>query len=97
MVAEYGTGLWVDNHVEDYFGWGTPGERLVGRVLSDQRLEEEGEVDLSDDVLRHSMGSIVYDVNSEDGWTCIAVDEKDGRIAIGGEGGVQVLEYGGRV
>lgn len=88
-LGPFGTAIWIDNHIEDYYGPIPTGQRLAGKILNDERDDD----DLSDNVMAATMASTVYDVQQEDSWTCVAMDERAGRIAVGGKVGTSVLEY----
>ncbi|KAF7309501.1 F-box domain-containing protein [Mycena indigotica] len=92
VLGKYGTALWIDSHTEDYFANSVEGQRLAGVLFSIS--EDEGEkVDLRE-LVASSHASTVYDVREDDGWMRIAVDDEEGKIALGTTTGeITLLEY----
>lgn len=90
-IGSYGTGVWIDNHVEDYVKPPFGGQRLAARALRDSRNDAD---DLADQVINSTMASTVYDVHQDNTWIRLAVDEEEGRIAVGTlDGQIIISEY----
>jgi len=95
VLGLHGTALWVDSHTEDYFGDSGHGQRLTGRILSD--TEPHNDIEPSVHMPSNEMASIVFRVQEHDGWTRLAIDEGEGRVAVGAEAGaITLLEYARR-
>ena len=87
--------MWIDSHTEDYFGHSDCGQRLAGRYSSGLMTEdhEDEEVPLSDQ-LASTAATSVYRVQEADSWVRLALDECEGRIAIGHvDGKISILGY----
>lgn len=92
-LGPYGTALWIDSHTEDYFGHSDRGQRLAGRFSPSLTSEEVTSVELIDQVASTAARS-VYDVSENDSWVRLALDEEEGRIALGSvDGQISVLEF----
>jgi hypothetical protein len=90
-LGPYGTALWVDTHTEDYFM--QPGQRLAGRLLGDAEVGMRA-VDAPSEFPTEAMASTVYTVRAQDDWHHVALDEQEGRIAVGSaKGKILLLEY----
>ncbi|KAJ8092847.1 hypothetical protein PM082_023480 [Marasmius tenuissimus] len=104
-LGSYGTGVWIDSHTEDYFHQGEVGQRLAGHMLSPVRdgppaegressyssTSNDPEQPEFSDKSTQSQASTVYYVQETDDWTRVAVDEAEGRIAVGSALGRIVL------
>lgn len=85
-VGSHGTIVYFDSHTESYFGHSDFGQRLAGT-----RLDETSEGGEAGAMVRESS---VYTVTERDGWTRIALQEEEGKIAIGHvDGTITVLDY----
>ncbi|KAF8159398.1 hypothetical protein B0H34DRAFT_796650 [Crassisporium funariophilum] len=94
-IGPYGTAIWTDSHTEDYFGHADRGQRLAGRFSPGRRFEdgENEEVELSDQIATATANS-VYSFQEEDSWLRVALDETEGKVALGGDDGrISILEY----
>ncbi|KAF9454396.1 hypothetical protein P691DRAFT_808531 [Macrolepiota fuliginosa MF-IS2] len=82
-VGSHGTIVYIDSHTESYFRHSDFGQRLVGTHMDEQA--EDGT----------TVGETsVYTVNERDQWTRIALQEEEGRIAIGHvDGRITVFDY----
>lgn len=93
--GRYGTALWLDNHTEEW--WSGPsdrGQRLAGSVLHVHLGVRSSEQGTEPIVSKSSEASMVFDVQQDDAWTRIAMEEEAGRIAIGHtNGAITLLEY----
>ena len=107
-IGHYGTALWIDAQSEpDSPQAGDLGQRLAGQTLSLNPAqgdradnlpvslllssELEGKLDISYSFAAQPVFQ-VWDTYSE--WAKVAVEEKEGRIALGSvEGRVHVLDY----
>ncbi|KAL0575583.1 hypothetical protein V5O48_006399 [Marasmius crinis-equi] len=94
-LGSYGTAVWVDSHTEEYFLQGEMGQRLAGLMLSPkpdgEESEDETEPPEFTDKSTQSQASSIFDVQEADDWTRVAVDESEGRIAVGSVTGRIVL------
>ncbi|KAG6909365.1 hypothetical protein DXG01_000804 [Tephrocybe rancida] len=82
-IGSHGTAVWIDSHTEDYFGRGDCGQRLAGsRPLEILDVEDEDFYEDSNE-MESSMDSSVFGYCEYDEWGRVAVDEEEGRIAIG--------------
>jgi hypothetical protein len=91
-LGKYGTAVWFDSHTEDYFGQSDRGQRLAGRVL-DTRLCADRIGDVSGQA-PNVMASTVFGVRELDGWIRLAIDEEEGRLAVGCvDGDIVLFEY----
>jgi hypothetical protein len=88
-VGSHGTIIYMDSHTETYFGHSDFGQRLAGTRIDERSGEgEEGQAGTM------VQASSVYQVSERDEWTRIALQEEEGRIAIGHvDGRITVLEY----
>ncbi|KAF8075169.1 hypothetical protein FPV67DRAFT_1727793, partial [Lyophyllum atratum] len=92
-VGSRGTAVWIDNHTEDYFGRGDCGQRLAGSLPVVAKVEDR-EWDDDSMEIESSMESSVFSYCENDEWTRVAVDEEEGRIAVGYlDGSIVVHEY----
>lgn len=88
-VGSYGTIIYIDSHTESYFGHSNFGQRLAGTRI-DAQLDNGagGEVDPA---IRETS---VYAVSEQDEWTRIALQEEEGKVAIGHvDGQITVLDF----
>lgn len=103
-LGSYGTGIWFDNYAEDYYGPGA-GQRLAGIFTSlpphsgsdddddDDSDNQHGTVAATTSVPQIEASSI-FATRRQDVWVSIALDEQEGRIALGrADGSVELLEY----
>ncbi|KAK2462750.1 hypothetical protein APHAL10511_005268 [Amanita phalloides] len=95
-LGSYGTALWIDNHAEEYFATATRGQRIAG--LSCPTLLKESacnaEEALQDEWKSCTMAAAVYAIQKGEGWTKLAMDEEEGRIAVGSEDGqILIIDY----
>lgn len=107
-IGEYGTALWIDAQSDpDSPQAGDLGQRLAGQALSPNPSQEdrtdnlpgslllsselEGKLDASNSYAAQPIFQI-WDTYSE--WAKVAVEEKEGRIALGSvEGRIHVMDY----
>lgn len=102
-LGPYGTALWLDSHTER--GGPYPrGQRLAGRVdwlgfggyrgrgtTSTTATTGAGKTTVNRAISRASM---VFAVRDDELWTCIAMQEEAGQIALGHlDGAITLLEY----
>ncbi|KAI3607753.1 hypothetical protein WG66_004776 [Moniliophthora roreri] len=98
-LGPYGSALWLDSHTEDYFMQGEIGQRLAGLVLTPVLASDDDNrtgadvpaAPLLSDSPEHSQAAMVFDVQEQDDWLKIAMDEWEGRIAVGSVTGRVVL------
>ncbi|KAF9269302.1 hypothetical protein L218DRAFT_940335 [Marasmius fiardii PR-910] len=100
----YGSAVWIDSHTEEYFLQGETGQRLAGLMLSpvvlgDELPDEDGDTvseeppDLTDKQTQ-AHASSVFEVQEVDDWNRVAVDEREGRVAVGSVNGrITLYEY----
>lgn len=103
-MGSYGTALWIDSHTEDYYGHSDSGQRLAGLLLtsaiSDSSAEDNdsdesgGGDDVSTHVASSVMASSTFNVREDDEWVRVALDDGEGRIAVGSKSGeIIVSQY----
>ncbi|KAF7317776.1 F-box domain-containing protein [Mycena kentingensis (nom. inval.)] len=96
VLGRYGTALWIDSHTEDYFvdAHVVEGQRLAGAMLGlTEGNNEEEQIDLRE-LAASSHATTVYDLRENDRWIKIAVDDEEGKIALGmADGDISLLEY----
>ncbi|KAK7062535.1 hypothetical protein VNI00_000023 [Paramarasmius palmivorus] len=99
-LGPYGTAIWLDSHTEDYFMQGEIGQRLAGLMLSPVSLSsEDSESDsgiqpVMSDNIEHSKAAMVFDVQEKEDWCRIAMDEVEGRVAVGSiTGNITLYDY----
>ncbi|KAJ3561594.1 hypothetical protein NP233_g10099 [Leucocoprinus birnbaumii] len=88
-VGSHGTIIYTDSHTETYFNQSDFGQRLAGTRIDEQPGDgTEGPIGTM-------VGeSSVYEITERDEWTRIALQEEEGRIAIGHvDGRITVLDY----
>jgi hypothetical protein len=101
-LGSYGTAVWFDSNTEEFYGPGT-GQRVAGIFTSlppvdndedrSQHSHQEAREFTAASVL-HMEPSSIFASQNQDSWVNIAVDEVEGRIALGREdGGVDLFEY----
>ncbi|KAJ7089847.1 hypothetical protein B0H15DRAFT_839481 [Mycena belliarum] len=91
-LGQYGTAIWIDSHTEDYFDHAVEGQRLAGTLFT--TVEPGAEVVALNDQGVSATASMVYQVREDDGWIKIAMDEEEGRIAVGTSAAeITVFEY----
>lgn len=102
-LGPYGTAVWIDSHTEDHFGHAEQGQRLAARmtgIFSNQREgggrvegQEEEEQEISDQIAT-TMAATVMSYNEVDTWVKLAIDEEEGKVALGHrEGEITLLSY----
>lgn len=97
-MGSRGTAIFIDSHAEDYFGRGDIGQRLAGSYARVIPTDEGDELlhlqEDSTEVVESTMDSSVFGYRENDDWTRIAVDEEEGRIAVGfSDGTIEIREY----
>ncbi|KAK6978131.1 F-box domain-containing protein [Favolaschia claudopus] len=78
VLGSYGTALWIDSHTEEYFDHAAEGQRLAGTLFT--TVDQDAAVAHDPNFTSASM---VYQVREDDGWIRIAIQEEEGRIALG--------------
>jgi hypothetical protein len=92
VLGSYGTALWIDSHTEDYFDHAVEGQRLAGTLFT--AIESGGEVVALNDQGAAATASMVYHVREDDGWVRIAIEEEEGKIAVGtSTAEITIFEY----
>lgn len=88
VVGSHGTIIYTDSHTETYFGHSDFGQRLASTRIDEQSGDGgEGAGTMARE-------SSVYLVTERDEWTRIALQEEEGRIAIGHvDGRITLLDY----
>jgi hypothetical protein len=89
-LGPYGTALWIDDHAEEYFSTATRGQRVAGLFCPKLLEDVEGTAEL-DEWKTSTMAAAVYTVQKGGGWTRLAMDEEEGRIAIGSSDGQIII------
>ncbi|KAG6841123.1 hypothetical protein C0991_001692 [Blastosporella zonata] len=93
-LGSRGTAVWIDSHTDFGGGDGARGQRLAGSCASE--LLDADDDELYDDLneMASSMDASVFGYSENDEWTRVAVDEEEGRIAIGYlDGTILLNEY----
>lgn len=91
-LGPYGTAVWVDSHTEDFYYHGEVGQRLAGLMLSPPMEDlEDSEIRAADQNTQAS-ASIVFGVHETDDWNRVAIDEEEGRIAVGSVNGEIMID-----
>lgn len=96
VLGSCGSAIWIDSHTEDYFGHSDCGQRLAGRYSSGLTAEdhEDEEATLSDQLASTAAATSVYRTQEADSWVRLALDECEGRVAIGHvDGRISILDY----
>ncbi|KAJ7623631.1 hypothetical protein FB45DRAFT_980455 [Roridomyces roridus] len=92
VLGSHGTALWIDSHTEDYFDHAVEGQRLAGTLFTNVDVDEPV-LPLSDQGVA-ATASMVYDVREDDRWVRIAIEEEEGKIAVGSSTAeITVYEY----
>lgn len=92
VLGSFGTALWIDSHTEDYFDHAVEGQRLAGTLFTTVDLGGQA-VALSDEAAS-ATASMVYQVREDDGWIRIAMEEEEGKIAVGtATAEITIFEY----
>jgi hypothetical protein len=88
-LGSHGTALWIDSHTEDYFDHSDHGQRLASSVLTWMNVEHDSYIDSADLVAfsATSVATTVFGVQESDGWVRAALDEEEGRVAVGSASG----------
>lgn len=89
-LGPYGTALWIDDHAEEYFSMATRGQRVAGLFCPKLLEDADGTAEL-DEWKTSTMTAAVYTVQKGGGWTRLAMDEEEGRIAIGSSDGQIII------
>ncbi|KAJ7221949.1 hypothetical protein C8J57DRAFT_1536514 [Mycena rebaudengoi] len=85
VLGSYGTALWIDSHTEDYFAHAMEGQRLAGTLLSSIEVPDQAAA---------ATDNMVFNVREKDGWVRIAIEEQEGRIAVGtSKAEITISEY----
>jgi hypothetical protein len=94
-IGSHGTAVWIDSHTEDYFHHSNHGQRLAGSILTRVNVEhDEIHIDPSSLIASHAVPTTVFGVQESDGWLHLALDEEEGRIAVGSTGGkISIWRY----
>lgn len=93
IMGSYGTAIWIDSHTEDYYGHSDRGQRIAGKLLQVPDFSDDEDA-LVSTTAASTAASIVFDVQEEDGWVRIGVEEEEGKIALGYiDGRVTILDY----
>lgn len=91
-LGPYGTAVWLDSHTEDFYYHGEVGQRLAGLMLSPPMEDlEDSEIRAADQNTQAS-ASIVFGVHETDDWNRVAIDEEEGRIAVGSVNGEIMID-----
>ncbi len=92
-LGSYGTALWIDDHAEDHHSADTRGQRVAG-LFCPKLLEAADSTDELDEWKTSTMAATVYGVQKGEVWSRLAMDEEEGRIAIGcSDGQILINDY----
>lgn len=87
-LGSHGTIIYIDSHTESYFRHSDFGQRLAGTRMDERSNSGGGEESI---MVRESS---VYTTSERDQWSKIALQEEEGKIAIGHvDGRITVLDY----
>lgn len=93
-IGSYGTAIWTDSHTEDYFDRADQGQRLAGSFHPLPAVYYDEDAAAHEIRIESTAESTVFDISEEDQWVRVAVDEEEGRIALGStEGMITILNY----
>lgn len=92
-IGSYGTALWFSDCAEEDDPADISGQRVAG--LFCQKLSEEADsTDELDGWKTSTMAATVYAIQKGGGWSRLAMDEEEGRIAIGSyDGHILINDY----
>jgi len=97
-LGPYGSAIWTDSHTQEYFAFEDQGQRLAGRLF--QQHESSHVVvkgPMPSDIHEAEETAIatsVFAYQQTDSWVNIALDEVEGIVALGHEGGeITLLSY----
>ncbi|KAG6901531.1 hypothetical protein C0995_010830 [Termitomyces sp. Mi166 len=97
-VGSRGTAIFIDSHTEDYFSRGDVGQRLAASHARDVPAVEGDDpewLELQDSTeVESTINSSVFGYRESEDWIRVAVDEEEGRIAVGFlDGTIEIREY----
>jgi hypothetical protein len=93
LVGRFGTALWIDSHNHNA-GPGHAGQRLAGTIFSRSEIYANASSLESISCVPNTAATSVFGLREGDGWTTLAVDEEEGRIALANRNGaISLLHY----
>ncbi|KIY48032.1 hypothetical protein FISHEDRAFT_44055 [Fistulina hepatica ATCC 64428] len=92
-LGAFGTAVWTDNFTEDWLGPSNTGQRIAGLVLPTARPHPD-HVHGGESEEPSVAASTNFDLQREERWVKVAVDDLEGRLAAGTAAGhVFMFEY----
>jgi len=97
-IGPYGSAIWTDSHTQVYFAFEDQGQRLAGRLFQPHDFnyftaQDPVPLDLHE-AQETAVATSVFASQQSDSWVNIALDEVEGIIAMGHEGGeITLLDY----
>jgi hypothetical protein len=93
LIGRYGTALWIDSHNQNA-GPGRAGQRLTGAILARSEIDANSPSLESISYVPYTSATSVFGLREGDGWTALAIDEEEGRIALANRNGaISLLHY----
>ncbi|KAF5318402.1 hypothetical protein D9611_013913 [Ephemerocybe angulata] len=101
-VGPYGTAVWIDSHTEDQFGPAEQAQRLASRVTRPTALdwgneEQFDDIDEQEEISNEIASTLDASLvlwNEGDSWLKLAIDEEEGKIALGRlDGTITLLSF----
>ncbi|KAL4266682.1 F-box domain-containing protein [Pleurotus pulmonarius] len=88
VLGKYGSAVWIDTHTEDYYAPDC-GQRLAGYCLKHVPDDIGGS-----EIQQTTVASTMFDLNEQDTWVRLAIDEAEGRLAAGHSNGkITIYDY----
>lgn len=97
-LGNHGTAIWFDSHTEDHFDHAERGQRLASRARPVGGRERQADEDGDDedagqamfDQVSTTIEASVMGWNESDRWVKLAVDEEEGKVALGHMDGSEI-------
>lgn len=97
-LGTHGTAVWFDSHTEDHFEHAERGQRLASRARPVGRPERQADQDdltenveqVSSEQVATTIEASVLGWNESDRWVKLAVDEEEGKVALGHMNGSEI-------
>ncbi|KAG9224163.1 hypothetical protein CCMSSC00406_0006831 [Pleurotus cornucopiae] len=90
VLGKYGSAVWIDTHTEDYYAPDC-GQRLAGYCL--KHVPDDSDIGASE-IQQTTVASTMFDLNEQDTWVRLAIDEAEGRLATGySNGKITIYDY----
>ncbi|KAG6816277.1 hypothetical protein H0H87_007314 [Tephrocybe sp. NHM501043] len=93
-LGSRGTAVWIDTHTESYYGRADSGQRLAASRPPPLLDPDDDEFADNSHEVEISMNVSTIEYCGDDGWAHVAVDEEEGKIAVGHlDGTITLYEY----